>query len=378
VTAQAPQDSFDGALTKEDYDGQWSACTPDTMKMFSAVAYFFGRDLYQELDVPIGLVGAYWSGTPAQAWTSQSALEADPQLKIYLTKWVEHTSKYPTLKAEYDVRAAAARAQGKELSVWFDPEPQHPVTSPGRPANLFNGMIAPLIPFAIRGVIWYQGEGNAGNAEDAVLYQRLFAAMITDWRTRWGEGDFPFLFAQLCSIGDRQKQAVEQSAWAVLRESQRKTLALSKTGMAVIIDTDPSGNLHPPYKKPVGKRLALAALKVAYGKNIEESGPAFDSMRVSGDTLELNFQHVDGGLVSKSTGGIKGFAVAGQDHKFVWADAKIVGDTVVVSSPEVKAPVAVRYAWANNPELTLYNKTGLPASPFRTDDWDLTARNSAH
>ena len=261
VTAQTPQSTFDGKLTPQEYDGQWAACTPDVMKNFSAVGYFFGRDLHQRLDVPIGLIGAYWSGTPAQAWTSQEVLEGDPQLKSCLSKWAQYTIDYPRLKSEYETRDAAAKAQGKTLSVWFDPVPQDPVSSAGRPANNFNGLIAPLIPFAIRGVIWYQGESNAGNPEDAALYRHLFSAMITDWRKRWGEGNFPFLFVQLCAINKRQLEPVEESSnWAILRESQLKTLALPKTGMAVIFDTDPTGYLHPLNKKPVGERLARRQL----------------------------------------------------------------------------------------------------------------------
>ena len=372
VTAQTPQKTFDVKQTPEDYDGQWAACAPDVMKNFSAVGYFFGRQLDQRLDLPIGLIGAYWSGTPAQAWTSQEVLKGDAKLEGYLTKWAQFTTNYPKLKAEYDVRAAAAKAQGKTLSVWFDPVPPDPVTSASRPANLFNGMIAPLIPYAIRGVIWYQGEGNAGNAEDAALYHHLFSAMINDWRTRWGQGDFPFLFVQLCAINKRQQEPVEaSSSWAILRESQMKTLALPQTGMAVIFDTDPTGYLHPVNKKPVGERLAMAALAVAYGKDVEASGPVFDAMKIEGTQLVLQFKHVGGGLVNKSKHGLESFAVAGEDRKFVKAEAKIVGDTVVVSSTLVKAPVAARYAWANNPEASLFNQAGLPATPFRTDDWEL-------
>jgi sialate O-acetylesterase len=377
VTARTPQWSFDGNQTPEDYDGQWAACTPDVMKNFSAVAYFFGRRLHRRLDVPIGLIGAYWSGTPAQAWTSQKALEPDPRLKSYLTNWDEYTSQYPRVKADYAVKEAVAKAKGKSLSVWFDPVPQDPVTSAGRPANLFNGLIAPLIPFAIRGAIWYQGEGNAGNPDDAALYHQLFSTMISDWRTCWGQGDFPFLFVQLCAIGKRQDEPVEtSSSWAILRESQLKTLALPNTGMAVIFDTDPTGYLHPVNKRPVGERLALAALKTAYGKDLEDSGPVFDALEIQGNEIVLRFKHVGAGLVSKSGDALKGFGVAGKDQKFVSADAKIMGDTVVVSSPQVKAPVAARYAWANNPQASLYNQAGLPASPFRTDNWELTTTRS--
>ena len=378
VTAQTPQTNFDGKLTPEDYDGKWAVCTPDVMKNFSAVGYFFGRQLHRQLDVPIGLIGAYWSGTPAQAWSSQEVLKGDPQLEGYLIKWARFTTDYPKLKAEYDLREAAAKAQGKTLSVWLDPVPPNPVTSASRPANLFNGMIAPLIPFAIRGAIWYQGEGNAGSADDAALYHHLFSAMINDWRKRWGQGDFPFLFVQLCAINKRQQEPVEASSnWALLRESQTKTLALPKTGMAVIFDTDPTGYLHPTNKRPVGERLALAALAVAYGKDVVASGPVVEAIKIEGDKLVLIFKHIGGGLVNRSKEGLQSFAVAGNDRKFFKADAKIVGDTVVISCPQVKAPVAARYAWGNNPEASLFNQAGLPSTPFRTDTWELPKGDSA-
>jgi sialate O-acetylesterase len=370
VAATEPQTSFDGSLTPTvDYDGHWAACTPEVMKMFSAVSYFFGRKLHKELDVPIGLIGAYWSGTPAQAWTSRQTLAADPRLATYLAKWEQYARSYPEVKAQYDARAAKAKAEGYTLSGWFDPEPQDPVTSGGRPGNLFDGMIAPLIPFAIRGAIWYQGESNSGTPEEAMLYHHLFSTMITDWRTHWGQGDFPFFLAQICTLGKRQEQPVEPTGPPLLRESQLKTLALANTGMAVIIDTDVTGNLHPPDKKPVGERLALAALKVAYGKDVVHSGPVMERMEKNGREITLHFKHADGGLTLKPENGRTGFAIAGRDRKFVWADARIEGDTIVVFSPQVNEPEAVRYAWANNPPATLWNAAGLPASPFRTDSW---------
>jgi len=225
-------------------------------------------------------------------------------------------------------------------------------------------MIHPLIPYAIRGAIWYQGESNAGRAYQ---YRKLFPAMIQDWRKAWGQGDFPFLFVQLANYQPRKPEPAD-SAWAELREAQTMTLSLPKTGMAVIIDIGEANDIHPKNKQDVGKRLARAALAIAYGKHIPYSGPMYDSMKIEGDAIRLTFKHVDGGLVARG-GELKGFAIAGDDRRFVWADAKIDGDTILVRSDKVAKPKAVRYAWADNPECNLYNKADLPASPFRTDDW---------
>jgi len=226
-------------------------------------------------------------------------------------------------------------------------------------------MIAPLIPYGIRGVIWYQGESNASRAYQ---YRTLFPAMIRDWRRNWGQGEFPFLFVQLANFMQTSPQPSE-SAWAELREAQLMTLSLPNTGMAVIIDIGEAADIHPKNKQDVGKRLALWALAKTYGKDIVYSGPLYKSMEIKGGKVVLHFDHVGTGLVAKGGEPLKGFAIAGKDRKFVWADARIVGDTVVVSSPEVPEPVAVRYAWADNPVCNLYNEQGLPASPFRTDDW---------
>jgi sialate O-acetylesterase len=223
-------------------------------------------------------------------------------------------------------------------------------------------MINPIIPFGIKGALWYQGESNAGQA---ILYRRLFATMIKDWRARWGEGDFPFFFVQLANFMKVQERPSE-GGWAEIRESQMLTLALPHTGMAVINDIGDADNIHPKNKQEVGRRLALIALATEYGQPGEYSGPLYDSMTVDGNKIRLKFTHVGGGLVVKGDK-LGGFAIAGADKKFVWADAQIDGDTVVVSSDQVPAPVAVHYAWANNPVVSLYNKEGLPASSFRSD-----------
>jgi sialate O-acetylesterase len=233
-------------------------------------------------------------------------------------------------------------------------------------------MIAPLIPYGINGAIWYQGESNASRAYQ---YRKIFPAMIKNWREDWGQGDFSFLFVQLANFMETKPEPVE-SAWAELREAQSMTLDLPNTGMAVIIDIGEAKDIHPRNKQDVGKRLALWPLAKIYGKNVVYSGPLFKRMNIEGNKAVLSFDHVGGGLIAKGGGPLKGFAVAGADRKFVWADAKIDGDKVVVSSNAVSAPVAVRYAWADNPVCNFYNKEELPASPFRTDSWPGVTINS--
>jgi sialate O-acetylesterase len=232
---------------------------------------------------------------------------------------------------------------------------------------LYNGMIAPLVPYAIRGAIWYQGESNAGRA---FQYVRLFPIMIQDWRFAWDEGAFPFLFVQLAPWQKIEKEP-QESAWAELREAQLLTaLKGPNTGMAVITDVGDEKDIHPRQKEPVGARLALAARAIAYGQKIEFSGPIFDHMTAEGSKAVLTFQHVGGGLVAKG-GPLTGFTICGPDKKFVNAQAEIQGDKVVVWSPHVDQPVAVRYGWANYPVVNLWNTDGLPASPFRSDDFPM-------
>jgi len=254
------------------------------------------------------------------------------------------------------------------------PQPQPPVwvNNPNAPTVLYNGMIAPLVPFGIRGAIWYQGESNAGRAYQ---YRELFPTMISNWRQKWNQGEFPFLFVQLANYMATQPEPGE-SAWAELREAQLMTLQLANTGMATIIDIGEANDIHPRNKQDVGKRLALWALARTYGRDVVYSGPLYRSMAIEGDKIRLRFDHVGSGLVAQDGGLLKGFAIAGKDRKFVWANAKIEGQTVVVSSAAVAEPVAVRYGWANNPICNLYNDADLPASPFRTDDWPGVTANS--
>jgi sialate O-acetylesterase len=357
----------------DDCKGKWVTCSPETVSGFSAAGYFFGRELHKELKQPIGLIHSSWGGTAAEAWTHPVALEENPSLEPILNRYKEALAAYPQAKAKYDEAMAKwkedakqAKAEGKQA-----PRPPGQPMGPGNPnspSGLYNAMIAPLIPYTIRGAIWYQGESNAGRAYQ---YRDLFPTMIKSWWNAWGqEGqeDFAFLFVQLANFMN-VKEEPGDSTWAELREAQLMTLELPNTGMAVIVDIGDAKDIHPKNKQDVGKRLALWALAHSYGKKVVYSGPIYKSMEKKDNKIVLNFDHVGGGLVAKGGEPLKGFAIAGADHKFVWADAKIEGDQIVVSSEKVADPVAVRYAWADNPVCNLYNKADLPASPFRTDTW---------
>lgn len=301
---------------------KWAECNPTTVPGFSAVAYHFGKDLQKNLETPVGLIHTSWGGTPAEAWTSKTVLD---NLKL--------TSK-----------------------------------PPANSTKLYNAMIAPLIPYAIKGAIWYQGESNAGRAHE---YRTLFPAMIQNWRDDWKQNDdFPFLLVQLAPYTKILPEPAE-SNWAELREAQLlSTTKLKNVGMAVITDVGEENDIHPKQKEPVGARLALEARRIAYGQKIVSAGPIYDSMKVDGSKIVLKFKNVGGGLVVKGEK-LTGFTIAGEDRKFVNADAQIVDDTVVVSSSKVEKPVAVRFGWANFPVVNLWNKEGLPATPFRTDNFPM-------
>ena len=307
-------------------EGSWQVCSPETVGNFSAVAYYFARDLHAKLGVPVGIISTSWGGTPAQAWTSAEGFEGQPELKGYADQ----------------LKAAAEK-------------PPENGPGPHFPSALYNAMIAPVVPYGMKGVIWYQGESNAGQSKQ---YQTLFPAMIADWRTKWKLGDFPFLFVQIAPFNGQPPE---------IREAQFLTLAKSKnTAMAVITDYGDAKDIHPKQKEPVGNRLSLAARALAYGEKIVYSGPLYKEMKVAGSEVAISFDHTGGGLVAKD-GDLKGFTIAGADGKFVPAKAVIKGDAVVVSAEGVIDPKAVRYGWINVPDVNLFNKDGLPASPFRTD-----------
>ena len=315
----------------------WQVCSPAMAGSFSAVGYFFARDLYQLYHVPIGLISSPWGGTPAEAWVSAEALQKLP-----------------------DFQAPVAAMAGRPAR----PEPLDK-DAQNTPTVLYNGMIAPLQPYAIKGVIWYQGESNTGRGAQ---YRTLFPALIRDWRARWGS-ELPFIFVQLANY-TKALPLPGPSDWAEVREAQAMALALPRTGMAVALDLGDPDDIHPANKQDVGHRLALAARQVAYGdKKVVAAGPTFQSMQVRGSQVNLKFSNVGTGLVLKSgTTTLTGFAVAGADGQFHWAGATLNGRSeVVLTCAAVPTPVAVRYAWANNPLGNLYNQEGLPAAPFRTD-----------
>jgi len=311
---------------RQNVAARWLVAGPQTTGDFSAVGYYFGRDLQKKLGVPVGLISSNVGGTAAEEWIS-------PQ-------------------------AAAA----KELEGTFTP--------PGGSSQLYNAMIAPLAPYAIQGAIWYQGESNAGRAYH---YQTLLPAMIKSWRDTFGGREFPFLIVQIAPY-DKERAYSPDTVWAEIRDAQlHVTKHVPNTALAVTIDVGDEQDIHPRKKEPVGARLALAARGVAYGEKLEYSGPQYESQSVEGNKIRLKFSHVGEGLEAKG-GQLVGFTVAGEDKKFHKAEAKIEGDTIVVSSGEVAKPVAVRYAWLANPEGNLWNKNGLPASPFRTDDFPITTQ----
>jgi sialate O-acetylesterase len=358
---------------QKDFKGRWQHCRPDTAAGFSAVGYLFGRRLYQTLDVPVGLINNAWGGSACEAWIRGDVLAVDKNYAPMLKRWEQIEKDFPRAKAEYDAKRTEwkkdvdkAKAQGKQAP----PEPSNPedaMRGNFRPGNIYNGVLKPTIGYGIRGVIWYQGESNV---HKAYQYRDLFPLMIKSWRDEWGQGDFPFYWVQLADFLPETSEPKE-SAWAELREAQTMTLSkLPKTGEAVIIDIGDGQDVHPKNKQDVANRLVRWALARDYGVPIAYQSPTYKAMEKHGKKVVLAFDHVGGGLQPFDVAEPRGFAIAGGDHKFVWAKARIVGPaTVEVWSDQVADPVAVRYAWADNPVCNLYSADGLPVTPFRTDDW---------
>lgn len=354
VRTNVPQTSVGGA---------WQVCTPQSAPAFCAVGYFFARDLQREIKAPVGIIAQAFGASTAEAWISREALAADPKLKPTLDRFDAAVDQFRTNPPPVvapprseDVSATNPPANGRRRR---SAGPHNPIQDQHNATVLFNGMIQPVIPFAIRGALWYQGESIVGGAEGIALYPHMQAALVRDWRARWGEGDFPFFIVQLPG-----QDAASNSPQ--VREAQATILTLPHTGMAVTTDIGERKNVHPKNKQDVGDRLARIALAKVYGRDVEFSGPVYQSMTVRDGVIRLKFSHADG-LTAKD-GSLKWFTIAGADGNFVPADAKIDGHTVVVSSPAVAAPVAVRYAWINFPDGGhLYNAAGLPAAQFRTD-----------
>lgn len=346
-----------------DITGQWLVCSPETVSRFSAAGYFFARDIHKELNVPVGIVTVAFGASCAEAWISRETMAGDPVLKKYLdsldaaVKFFKEKPDAPGIEAPQAPRTINTRTNSAPA------RQRDPVQDQHYPTVLFNGMVAPLVPYAIRGAIWYQGESIIGGSTGLNEYGYVHQALIKDWRKLWKQ-ELPFYIVQLPG-----QENVSNSPR--VREEQEEILSMPKTGMAVTIDTGERTNVHPANKAPAGNRLARLALAQVYGKSIEFSGPKFDSMRIDGNAARVRFTHAAG--MQAKGGELKGFAIAGADKKFVNAAARIEGDSVVVSSPEIASPVAVRYAWYDFPEgagCNLLNGDGLPAGPFRTDKWE--------
>ena len=374
-------------LAKEDVPGgQWSRCQPQTVANFSAVGYYFGRHIHRETGVPVGLIGTNWGGTRIEPWIppvgfrqvkelkglSNAVDQFDPSTEAGKKTW----TTYADAVESWVQKARTSIKDGKSLVA----PPEAPgFRNAGQPTAIYNSMVHGLAPFGVRGAIWYQGESNGGEGES---YYHKMQALIKGWRSVWGQGEFPFYFyfVQLANFQKPNENPAGGDGWARIRDAQRKTLTVPHTGMAVITDIGAANDIHPRNKQDVGKRLAMWALRDVGGKDVVVSGPLFREQKIEGDKIRLEFDHTGRGLMVGKKDGLKPteqsdqslarFAIAGKDRKWHWAEAEIDGDTVVVSSTEVKQPVAVRYGWSMNPEgANLYNKEGLPASPFRTDSW---------
>ncbi|MFN2976788.1 sialate O-acetylesterase [Terriglobus aquaticus] len=347
------------AFPQDDVNAAWTECTPETAKNFSAVAYFFGREIAAREHVTIGLVDTTWGGTPAEAWTSFDAFGKNPALAPVWTQWGHFVTDQTT---EALVLAANKREDEQRVAAGQQPVSHgfHPNPDSYRPASLYNGMIAPFTPLSIRGVIWYQGETNS-RLDRSIVYHQLFRSMILDWRDHFAQGAFPFLYAQISSF-----RSTPQEAWGVLRDAQRRTLDVANTAMAVTLDVGTPDNVHPPDKQTVGHRLALAARSLAYGERVAYSGPLFARADVEGNAMRVGFE--DRLAKVQCTGGAcTGFEIAGADHKFVPAEAVAEGATVIVRSSAVADPRYVRYAWPNAPTANLQDSNGLPASTFTSE-----------
>jgi sialate O-acetylesterase len=352
---------------------RWQACSPQTVKEFSAAGYYFGVELEKELRVPIGLINASYGGSQAEAWTPVEYLMASTDLRPTVERTKVWDEERPRVRAEYDEAIKKWRAEAdKATAAGARPSPSPAVPDALREyrvaSSIYDGMIAPLMPFHIRGAIWYQGESNETRAQQ---YRILLPTMIKSWRERWAEGNFPFGIVQLPNYRDPKPDPADEP-WSHIREAQRRTaIATPNTGLIVTIDIGEAHDIHPKNKLDVGKRMALWALADVYGQKITKSGPMFREAKAKGSQITIKFDDVGNGLRTRDGSELGEFAIAGEDRKWYWANAKIVGkDTVQVWSTSVKQPIAVRYAFNNNPRNpNLTNETGLPAAPFRTDNW---------
>jgi sialate O-acetylesterase len=341
----------------------WALCTPETAQYFSAVAYFFGREIAARENVAVGLIDSTWGGTPADAWVSMETLGTDQRLQPAFASralFAEHLADTGDMMAAEKREDDAARTAGQPIPT----HPWHPSGASWAPAELYNGMIAPYTPYSIKGFLWYQGETNSGH-DRAAYYKTLFPALIGDWRAHFGQGLLPFLFVQISSFNSPGED------WGTVRDAQRRTLAVTNTAMAVTLDVGDRDNVHPPDKQTVAYRLSLAARALAYGERIQYSSPLFreaihELTSSGGEAMRVWFDHGEG--LSTNGRALDGFELAGEDRHFVAAHAEITGSSVVVTSPAVAHPMYVRFGWMGFVANNLYNAAGLPASTFTSDE----------
>ncbi|HEY1082348.1 MAG TPA: sialate O-acetylesterase [Prosthecobacter sp.] len=376
---------------QDDFKGQWEECSPATVGSFSAVGYHYGRVLHTMLGVPVGLIDNAWGGSAAEAWVRRDLLEKDPRFKDTIERWKKTEATFTQAAfdkqvADHKTRVdawAAARREAMKTGKPVPPNPPRPPVNPltgqHRPGNLYAGVLHPTIGYGIKGAIWYQGESNASRAKE---YRELFPFMIQHWRNEWKQGDFPFYWVQLADFRDYKTEPGD-SDWAELREAQTLSLGkLPNTGQCVITDLGEANDIHPRNKRDVAERLARWALVKDYGFKLPYSSPTFKSVKFEGGKAIVSFDHAETGLRVVDTEEVKGFAICGKDRKWVWADAVILpeskesqrtprGNQIAVSSKAVAEPVAVRFAWADNPVVNVYSAEGLPLTPFRTDDFPM-------
>ncbi len=366
---------------QQDFKGAWAECSPQNVGGFSAVGFFFGRTLHQVLDVPVGLINNAWGGSAAEAWVRRDVLEKDTRFKTLMDGWVAREKdltsdaskkRYETGLAAWKKRQEEAKAKKAEFRERAPQSPQQQLSGNSRPGNIYNGVLLPTIGYGIKGAIWYQGESNASRAYE---YSYLFPLMITHWRDEWKQGDFPFYWVQLADFRAEQPLPGD-SDWAELRESQTKTqTAIKNGGQAVIIDIGEGRDIHPRNKRDVADRLVRLALAKDYGMKIPSRSPEYKSAEFAAGKATVTLDTFGSSLYAFDVQEVKGLAICGEDKKWVWATGKIVGaDKIEVSAPGVAKPVAVRYAWSDNPVCNLFSKEGLPVTPFRTDSFDMITK----
>jgi sialate O-acetylesterase len=372
---------------QDDFKGQWEECSPTNVGTFTAVGYHFGRVLHEMLGVPVGLVDNAWGGSSCEAWVKRDLLEKDPRFAAIIANWKNIEATYTQEafdkqmaehkeKVDAWAKARAEAAKAKKMFTARAPRaPQNPLTGQHRPGNLYAGVLHPTIGYGIKGVIWYQGESNASHAKE---YGDLFPFMIEHWRKEWQQGDFPFYWVQLADFKDYQAEPID-SEWAELREAQTRTLGkLPHTGQCVITDLGEANDIHPKNKRDVAERLVRWALVKDYGMKLPYRSPELKDAKFDGGKALLTFDYAPQGLRTIDIDDAKGFAICGEDKKWVWAKASIIGGSkkgtnqIEVSAEGVAKPVAVRYAWADNPVCNVYSAEGLPVTPFRTDDFLMT------